>query len=134
MTLRRRRRTGERRHHPEGTLDETQLAHLIVDKLDEHKASDIVMLDLRELTPIADYFIIATADSDRQARALEELLQVELKLEHKTRPLSTEGEPGSGWLLLDYNAVVVHVMSPSARAFYSLEELWKAAPVVLKIQ
>jgi ribosome-associated protein len=116
------------------SLEEIELAHLIVDKLEEHQATEIVMLDLCEITPLADYFVICTADSERQARALQEILREELKQEHKTRPLSTEGEPASGWTLLDYNSVVVHIFSKQARAYYRLEELWKAAPVVLKIQ
>lgn len=78
--------------------------------------------------------MICTAESDRQARTLQEVLEVELKQEQKTRPLSTEGEAPSGWILLDYNTVVVHIFSRQARAFYRLEEFWKAAPVVLKIQ
>ncbi|MGC8782739.1 MAG: ribosome silencing factor [Anaerolineae bacterium] len=93
-----------------------------------------MLLDLRDLTPIADYFVICTADSDRQSRTLQEILETELKRDHQTRPYSTEGEPSSGWVLLDYNTVVVHIFSKQARAFYRLEELWKAAPVVLKIQ
>jgi ribosome-associated protein len=105
-----------------------------VDKLEEHQAADIVMLDLREITPIADYFVICTAESERQAKALQELLREQLKNEHKIRALGTEGEPASGWTLLDYNSVVVHIFSRQARAYYRLEELWKAAPVVLKIQ
>jgi ribosome-associated protein len=107
---------------------------LIVDKLEEHQATEIVMLDLREITPLADYFVICTTDSERQARALQEILREELKRDHKTLPLSTEGEPSSGWTLLDYNSVVVHIFSQQAREYYRLEELWKAAPVVLKIQ
>jgi ribosome-associated protein len=105
-----------------------------VDKLGEHQAADIVMLDLREITPLADYFVICTADSERQAGTLQEILIEELKKEHKVRPLSTEGEPASGWVLLDYNYVVVHIFSKNARLYYRLEELWKAAPVVLKMQ
>lgn len=120
----------ERRH----TLDGLQLTHTIVDKLEEHQAADIVMLDLREITPLADYFVICTADSDRQARTLQEIIEEDLKKEQQVRPLSTEGEPASGWVLLDYNYVVVHIFSKTGRAFYRLEELWKAAPVVLKIQ
>jgi len=92
------------------------------------------MLDLRDITPLADYFVICTAESERQAKALQEILREELKGAHRLRPLSTEGEPASGWTLLDYNAVVVHIFSPKARAYYRLEELWKAAPIVLKIQ
>ena len=114
-------------------LESSELAHLMVDKLEEHQAAGIVLLDLREVTPLADYFIICTAESGRQSRSLAEILAEELKRQHNTRPLSTEGEPASGWVLLDYNAVVVHIFSKEARAFYLLEELWKAAPVVVKI-
>ena len=89
---------------------------------------------MTELTSFTDYFVICTAESDRQAKMLREILAEDLKREHTTIPLGTEGEPGSGWVLLDYNTVIVHIFSPQARAFYRLEEYWKAAPVVLKIQ
>lgn len=118
----------------EVTLEPSDLAHLIVNMLEERLAADIVLLDLRELTPLADYFIICTAESERQARALQDYVSEELKKQHGVRPLSTEGEPASGWVLLDYNAVVVHIFSPEGRGFYKLEEAWKKAPVVLKIQ
>ena len=107
---------------------------MIVTLLEDHQASNIVLLDVHELTTLADYFVICTADSERQAKALQEIVQEELKKNHKVRPLSTEGEPASGWVLLDYNDVVLHVFSPMARAFYKLEEVWKTAPVVLKMQ
>src|SRR5512134_2624604 len=106
----------------------------MVGKLEEHLAADIVIMDLREITPLADYFVICSADSDRQARTLLDILREDLKKEQQVLPLSAEGEAASGWILLDYNTVVVHIFSRQARAFYRLEELWKAAPVVLKIQ
>lgn len=118
----------------EGTLEGLELAHAIVDKLEEHQASDIVLMDLREVMPWADYFVICSTDSERQARTLQDILLEEIKKETKVRPLSTEGEAASGWLLIDYNWVVVHIFSREIRAFYRLEELWQAAPVVLKIQ
>jgi ribosome-associated protein len=107
---------------------------LIVNILEDRLAANIVLLDLRDLTPLADYFVICTVESERQARALQETLAETLKHDHDVRPLSTEGEPASGWVLLDYNAVVVHIFSPQGRSFYKLEEAWKKAPVVLKIQ
>lgn len=107
---------------------------MIVNKLEEHQASNIVVLELTDVTSFTDYFVVCTAESDRQARTLKEVLAEELKQEFATRPLSTEGEPASGWTLLDYNTVIVHIFSPQGRAFYRLEEFWKAAPMVLKIQ
>ncbi len=107
---------------------------MIVQELEERQAADILMLDLTAITPMADYFVICTAESERQARTLQEILGENLKKQYSMRPLSTEGEPASGWVLLDYNAVVVHIFSRDARARFQLEELWKAAPVVLKIQ
>ena len=92
------------------------------------------MLELTDITSFTDYFVICTAESERQAKTLKEILAEDLKHEHRIMPLSTEGEPASGWVLLDYNTVIVHIFSPQGRAFYRLEELWKAAPVVLKIQ
>lgn len=115
-------------------LEGLDLARAIVGKLEEHQAADIVLLDLRDITPLADFFVICSVDSDRQARTLQEILLEDLKKEHRQRPLSTEGEPASGWLLLDYNDIVVHIFSRTGRAFYRLDEFWKAAPVVVKIQ
>ena len=89
---------------------------------------------MTDLTSFTDFFVICTAESDRQAKTLKEILAEELKHEHAIRPLSTEGEPASGWVLLDYGTVIVHIFSPQARVFYRLEDLWKTAPVVLKIQ
>jgi ribosome-associated protein len=107
---------------------------VIADKLEEHQAVNIVVLELTELTSFTDFFVICTAESDRQAKTLKDLLSEELRHEYVTAPLSTEGEPASGWMLLDYNTVIVHIFSPQGRAFYRLEELWNKAPVVLKIQ
>lgn len=118
----------------EAPLEGIDLARIVVDKLEEHLAVDITLMDLREITPFADYFVICSVDSDRQARTLQEIILEELKKKHAVRPLATEGEAASGWILLDYNAVIVHIFSREMRAYYRLEELWKAAPLVLKIQ
>lgn len=119
----------QRRRH---SLDGSELAHRITDIVEEHQASNISMLDLRDITPLADYFVICSVDSERQARALMEILVQELKQE-SVRPLSTEGEAASGWLLADYNTVVAHIFTRDARAYYRLDELWGAAPVVVRI-
>ena len=118
----------------EVTLEGLELAHAIVGKLEQHQASDIVLMDLREITPLADFFVICSTDSERQARALQEMLLEEMKKEMSVRPLSAEGEAASGWTLIDYNWVVVHIFSREMRLHYRLEELWKAAPVKLNIK
>lgn len=118
----------------EALLEGIDLARIIVGKLEQHLATGITLMDLRDITPFADYFVICSVDSDRQARTLKEIILEDLKKEHAVLPLSTEGEAASGWILLDYNTVVVHLFSREMRAYYRLEEFWKAAPVVLKIQ
>ncbi len=108
-------------------------AHRLVDLIADKQGEDIVLLDLSKVSVLADYFIIATANSERQTKTIADYVWAECAREGR-RSLHIEGEPGSGWLLLDYGDVVVHVMSPTQRAYYRLEELWKQAPMVLKVQ
>ena len=115
------------------TLNPLDLSRAIVAILDDKLAEDILLLDIGQISPFADYFVIATAASERQSRALVAALQEELR-QRKTRPLYTEGESSSGWQLVDYGTVIVHVFSPEKRAFYRLEELWKNAQVVVRMQ
>lgn len=92
------------------------------------------MLDIREQTAIADYFVIATIDNERQAKAVEDELLEKLRLEQNIRPLGIEGiENRGGWTLLDYGDVIVHLFTEEARDYYKLEELWNKANVVLKV-
>jgi len=93
---------------------------------------DILMLDLSEVSLIADYFVIASGESDRQLRAMAEGVQQGLK-DRGVQRLSQEGAPGSGWVLLDYGAVVVHLFSPNQRSHYDLETLWIKARTVLRM-
>lgn len=102
--------------------------------VEEKQASDIVLLDIHEQTSIADYFIIATVDNERQAQAIESEVLEKLKLEQNIRPLGIEGiENRSGWTLLDYGDVIVHLFTEETRNYYDLEELWSKANVVIKV-
>jgi ribosome-associated protein len=102
--------------------------------VEEKQATDIVLLDVHEQTSIADYFIIATIDNERQARAIEEEILEKLRVEQNIRPLGIEGvENSNGWALLDYGDVIVHLFSEEMRQHYSLEELWSKANVVVKV-
>ena len=118
--------------HKEATLEPLELARAIVEQIDEKMGVDILMLDLSEVSLIADYFVIATGESDRQLRAIAEGVQQGLK-EQGMQRLSIEGAPGSGWVLLDYGAVVVHLFSPNQRRHYNLEELWSSARTVVRM-
>lgn len=113
--------------------DPAALAHTIVDVIEDRQGSEIVLMDLRTISLLADYFIIASAESRRQMRALVDTVQETLH-KQKVNPLRIEGTPESGWLILDYGSVVVHLFDPEAREFYKLEQLWKNAPIVLRMQ
>jgi ribosome-associated protein len=97
---------------------------------DDLKAIDIQVLDIRDLTQIADYFVICSGIGDRQIKAIAQSLKDSLKDCGAAR-LGSEGEAAGGWVLLDYVDVIVHVFNEDARGFYQLELLWgDAGPVV----
>lgn len=118
----------------EAKLNPSDLAHKIVDLAEQKQAVDITLLDLREISMLADYFVICTAESSRQTTAILDSVAMELKKDGLLPLHPVEGDPGTGWTLLDYADVVVHVFDAPTRSFYNLEQLWKDAPVVLKIQ
>jgi len=86
------------------------------------------------VTIIADYFLIFTVNSERQSETVVDWIRESVKKEYRRFPLNIEGDSRSGWVLMDYGDVIVHVMSEDQRAYYRLEELWKQAPVVLRVQ
>lgn len=96
-------------------------------------AADITLLDISELSSFADVFVVCSADNPRQLNALRDELVVQLR-ENNTRPHRIEGAAESGWILIDYGDVVVHLLTRNQREFYRLEDLWIEAPVLLKIQ
>ena len=95
----------------------------------DKKAIDLAVLDLQALSSIADFFLICSARSTTQADTIAEAVRIALRAEG-VRPRHTEGSAGSGWLLLDYGDVVVHVFLEATRGFYALERLWSDAPLV----
>ena len=118
----------------EAHLEALDLAHVIADKLEEHQAVNIVVLELTELTSFTDFFVICTAESDRQAKTLKELLSVELKREHATAAALHRGRACFGLGVTRLQRRHRSHLFAQGRAFYRLEELWNKAPVVLKIQ
>ena len=97
--------------------------HLIVEALDEAKAENIRQLDVRKLTDITDFMVIANGTSHRHVHALAERVR-EAARQKQVRLIGIEGEVENDWILMDYADVVVHLMMPQAREFYSLERLW----------
>lgn len=116
-------------------LDSQALAHKITDIIEEKQAEDIVLLDVSDHTSIASYFVIATIDNERQAKAIEDEVLLQLRMGQNLRPLGMEGvaENSGGWVLLDYGDVIVHLFTEEKRVYYRLEELWNKATVVLKV-
>jgi ribosome-associated protein len=91
---------------------------------DLNRGRDIVILDLRDLTPVFDYFVLATGTSRRQLHAIAEEVDDVLKREFNDQRLGIEGYADSRWILLDYGDVVVHVFDEETRGYYDLENLW----------
>jgi len=92
------------------------------------KAEEIVVLDLREISTFTDFFVICSASSEPQLKAIAGEIEAQLKRDHATRPVAVDGFPASQWIVLDYMQVIVHIFHAEKRAFYSLEDLWGDAP------
>lgn len=95
----------------------------------ENKARDVQILDMRSLTPLYDFFVLATGTSRRQIHTLAEEIDAALRAVGDRR-LSVEGYEASKWVVQDYGDVVVHLFDPDTRSYYALEELWADAPQV----
>lgn len=113
-------------------LESIELARKAVDIASDKLASNILLLDIRPVSILADYFVISTATSERQTKAIVDDLLQEL---HKDGidPLHQEGTSDSGWVLIDFGPVIVHIFSPEERAYYAIEKLWKDAVTVLHL-
>ena len=110
--------------------DSDTLADLVVRGMQDKKASDIVVLNLKELkNAVADYFIICSANSDTQIDAVARSVEEEIEKVTGESPWQTEGRTNREWVLLDYVDVVVHVFLRDRRKFYALEELWGDANI-----
>jgi ribosome-associated protein len=103
------------------------LVKLITAALDDMKAVNVKVLDVRKLTDVADYMVVASGNSDRHVRSIADRV-AEAAKSGGFRPLGMEGQRDGEWVLLDLNDVLVHVMLPRVREFYGLESLWEVAP------
>ena len=103
-------------------MESEALAKKIMTILEEKKATDILALDISEISTLADYFILASAENVRQLDALEDAVEEGIRLE-----VNKEGESSAGWILMDYREIVVHLFTKEQRAFYDLEKIWSDA-------
>lgn len=110
------------------TDEAVALAVVAADAADDRKATDVTILEVADILGLVDLFLLATAGSDRQVRAVADRIEERLEEEADRRVLRREGVPASGWVLLDYGDLVCHVLSPEQRAFYDLERLWGDVP------
>jgi ribosome-associated protein len=96
----------------------------------DNRGQNILVLDLREITPVFDYFVIATGTSRRQLHAMAEEIDREMVEKFNDKRLGQEGYAVGNWILLDYGDIVVHLFDESAREYYSLDQLWSEAKKV----
>ncbi len=116
-----------RKKEPPGPLDEGQIARLVESILEDGKAESISCIDVRQLTSITDYMVMATGNSRIHTRALADAI-VERMKGQGVATNGIEGLPAAEWLLVDLGPVVVHIMLAQVRALYDLEELWNLKP------
>jgi ribosome-associated protein len=117
----------------EKRIDAVTLARRAVAVAEDRQASEIMLLDVRGATIIADYFVICTAGTERQIRAVLKALDEELVEAGAPNP-RIEGSPETGWILLDFNDVIIHIFSPEQREYYRLERLWRQAQPIVVVQ
>ncbi len=113
-------------------MESKKLALRIADQMFEKKGFDVLVMDLSKIASFADYFVICSADSDTQVKAIADDIDKKLR-DDGIKPWHREGYSSLSWVLLDYVDVVVHVFKKDSRAFYNLEKLWGDAPL-LKIE
>ncbi len=114
-------------------LEGIEVARRAVEAASERLASDVVLLDVSETCNFASYFVICSSESDRQMGAIQDEIEDALK-QDGLKPNHREGTLDSGWLLLDFGEVIVHIFSQEEREFYQFDELWSQAVLVVRIQ
>jgi ribosome-associated protein len=114
-------------------LETAQLARKAVEAASEKQATDIVMLDMRGICTFADYFVICSGDTQRQIEAIYEEID-EVMGREGIAPNSREGADDSGWILMDFGDVIIHIFTETEREFYKLEKLWSEATPLVSIQ
>jgi ribosome-associated protein len=113
-------------------MDSRKLALLCRELADNKKAEDLVILDVRDVSSVTDYFVLASGTSEPHLRAIVDEIRDRLSEEHELRPRAVDGTLEAAWIVLDYFDVIVHVMRQDVRERYDLETLWGDAPRLRK--
>lgn len=104
-------------------MESEALKTLVLERLDDLKAQDVTVIDVKGKSPLTDLLVIATGTSTRHVKSLADAVEMKAK-EAGHMPLGSEGENGSEWVLVDLNDIILHVMTAETRDFYNLEKLW----------
>src|SRR5262245_25086457 len=115
------------RRTPARMAQALELARICARIAEDNRAKEILLLDLHKVTPLVDYFVVATATSRRQSRAIASEIDQLMKRRGEAK-LGMEGSEEGRWILIDYGDFVVHIFSPEGRAYYAIEEIWGDAP------
>jgi ribosome-associated protein len=110
------------------------LARRLVDAIEDKKGENIILMDIHSQCPFADYYVLCSGASERQLKAILDAILETAQKDFCLSPSHIEGKPDTGWILLDFGDVIVHVFSPSQRRYYDLEGLWEASPILLRMQ
>lgn len=113
--------------------DTAELAKTAVSIASDKKAFDVLLLDIRDVSVIADYFVICSGNNNRQLQAIADAIDEELGKQGATL-LHREGTADAGWVLLDFGDIVIHIFGPQEREYYRLERLWSEAKTVVYLQ
>lgn len=114
----------------ESMIPSREAAIIAAKAADEKKASDIMVQEVGALIGVTDYFVIVTAQNNRQVDAIIDQIEEDLRVKGHMKPLHREVSPDGSWSLLDYGHLVVHVFQPETRDYYRLESLWNEAPII----
>lgn len=109
-------------------MNPAELARICAAAAADKKATDLVALDMSGVSSFTDCFLIASADSEPQLKAIASEIRERLRKDHGMKPLSEDGFPASQWVVLDYGEIIVHLFHSEKRRHYGLEDLWKDAP------
>lgn len=114
-------------------MEPLELARTVVDALEDKKGENILLLDLQHVAMFTDFFVIATGTSDRMLDALADGVIERIREKHTLKG-HKEGQAASGWVVVDFGGVIVHLFAQEVRDYYKLEELWKEGKVLLRLQ